>query len=48
LEIKPHVAAYFEEITGCTDMPHSPCIVAQLVDLISFRCSELQKEVSEE
>ncbi|CAL9237898.1 unnamed protein product [Arabidopsis halleri] len=52
-EIKAHAAAYFEEIIGCTNLPQSPCTVAQLADLVSFRCSDiqksdLQKEVSEE
>ncbi|XP_010446081.1 PREDICTED: uncharacterized protein LOC104728850 [Camelina sativa] len=42
-ELKEHAAGFFEEILGSTDLPHSPCSIEALEDLLSFRCSEVHK-----
>lgn len=43
LEIKEFAAEYFQGIIGCTDMPTSPATIPVLQDLLSFRCTEIQR-----
>ncbi|KAG7559114.1 Alpha/Beta hydrolase fold [Arabidopsis thaliana x Arabidopsis arenosa] len=52
-EIKTFAASYFEGILGSTDLPISPVTVAQLQELLPFRCTDshaqdLQKLVTPE
>ncbi|XP_010468560.1 PREDICTED: uncharacterized protein LOC104748650 [Camelina sativa] len=42
-ELKEHAACYFEKILGSTDLPHSPCSIEALEELLSFHCSEVHK-----
>ncbi|KAH0864515.1 hypothetical protein HID58_081726 [Brassica napus] len=42
-DINAHSVSYFQDILGHTDLPVSPVPLNALEDLLSFRCSDLQK-----
>lgn len=42
-DLKAHAASYFQSILGTTDQPISLAPVAELQDLLPFRCSDIQQ-----